>query len=133
MPVSDTRNLASGVRKVEFKLSHLLTSLLLPLLHILLMSRQTDSVAPRRSKMATAVALSRPGRRFWMYSRASLRADDADCDVKADPKRDMKRGFLISLVCLYSREPPTNACRRLWCLPMNTADSTQPVPCRRSG
>jgi hypothetical protein len=43
MPVSDTRNLASGVRKVEFKLSHLLTSLLL--LHILLMSRQTASVA----------------------------------------------------------------------------------------
>jgi hypothetical protein len=45
MPVSDTRNLASGVRKVEFKLSHLLTSSFLLLLHILLMSRQTASVA----------------------------------------------------------------------------------------
>src|ERR1035437_5207328 len=45
MPVSDTRNLASGVRKVEFKLSRLLTSSFLLLLHILLMSRQTASVA----------------------------------------------------------------------------------------
>src|ERR1039458_5087945 len=47
MAGSDKRNLASGVRKVGFKLFNLLHSLLLllPLLRILLMSRQTASVA----------------------------------------------------------------------------------------
>src|ERR1035437_10360446 len=78
MPVSDTRNLASGVRKVEFKLSHLLTSLLLlPLLRILLMSRQTDSVARRGALECTTYTRVPVGLTRWHDSIPPQQ--DGDC------------------------------------------------------